>query len=191
MTTWSSGPGHPAEARGGGGRATVLRLGAAVLVLAAVVLAGVALLVDPSPSNVATPAEEPTDVALPDLGLFGGRVTVYGAAGPDDATAPLDLDCRLVDADGDELSSAKMSAFATTRAPVRVAGQELAPLFTVNGYPDGSRVQCPGAASLEPVAVSTASTFGALAGTVRGFAAVLSLVCLAVAALGLLLARRR
>lgn len=170
---------------------TVFRVGAAVLLLAAVVLGILAVSINPNPAPDARLAQYPTNVSLPDLGAFGGSVEVYADLTVVERTSPSDFDCVLVDADGDELSSAKMSAGIGPTRTRDIYGQELVRLFSVSSYPDGARVKCPGLADASPVAVLAPTTFGENAGMVRAFAAGTALLCLLVAAAAFAWTRRR
>lgn len=150
---------------------TALRIGAVLCLVAVAPLVLVALLVDSgSPSGAdARQVADPTSYELPDPGVFGGSVTVYGSADAP-AVAPSDLGCVLRDADGSELSRAKLSELAVLRAgtsSIVVDGARLEPLFEVKDYPDGARLACSDATSVAPIAVSTPTTFGSAALLVR------------------------
>jgi hypothetical protein len=178
-----------------GAQVTALRLGAVLCLVAVVPLALVALLVDsgdPSGGDLTT-VDDPTSYALPDSGLLGGSVTVYGAAA-DPGVAPSDLGCTLLSDSGSELSRAKLSELAVVRAgtpAVVVDGARLEPLFEVKDYPDGARLACSDATTVAPLAVSAPSTFGSAALVVRVVAAGGALLFLFVGVVGLLGLRRR
>lgn len=171
----------------------VLRLGAVACLIGAVILAVVAVTVDTgSPgSDTVTVTEDPTTIELPDPGLFGSQVVVFGVS-PDAGVAPSDLGCRLLTDSGHEQSVAKMSELRVLGTdPVTVDGQELNALFAVDSYPDGSVLACSAAQAAAPLALSQPSTFGS-AGTMVRVAAVLGSVAFFVVGLaGLLLFRPR
>jgi hypothetical protein len=164
-----------------------------MLAIAAVVLAGFAVLV-PSGSGsqpVATVVADPASFELPKPGTFGGEVVVYGK-GAAAGTSPADLGCRLVSRTGREQSSAKLSSLTVIGdPPVTVDDEQLAPLFAVQSYPSGSRVECDSTGSVEPLAVGGGSTFGGNGGLVRAFAGVGAVTCLVLALVGVALTRRR
>jgi hypothetical protein len=171
----------------------VLRLGAVLCLVGAVVTTIAAITVDsgsPSSSDV-TVVDRPTDVALPDPGLFGSEIVVYGASG-DAGVAPSDLGCRLLSEQGTEQSSAKMSELRVlSTPPITVDGDRLDALFTVGGYPSGATLACTDATSVAPLAISAPSTFGRAGLVVRITAGVATFAFLAVGVGGLLLLRRR
>jgi hypothetical protein len=174
---------------------TMLRLGAALCLVAVVPLTLAALLIDsgaPSGADV-TLVDDPASYALPDAGLFGGSVTVYGATDAP-STPPSDLGCVLLSEDGDELSTAKLSELAVVRAgtpAITVDGQRLQPLFEVKSYPDGALLACSDSAGAEPLAVSRPATFGSAALAVRVVAGAGALLFGVVGVVGLLAFRRR
>ncbi|MEZ0577366.1 hypothetical protein [Nocardioides sp. MH1] len=174
---------------------TMLRLGAALCLVAVVPLVLAALLIDsgdPSSADV-TVVDDPTSYSLPDAGPLGGSVVVYGVA-DSPSTPPSDLGCALLSEDGDELSTAKLSDLAVLRAGtpgVTVDGRRLQPLFEVKSYPDGARLACSDATSAEPLAVSRPATFGSAALAVRVVAGAGALLFLVVGVVGLLAFRRR
>jgi len=170
----------------------VLRLGAFACLLGVVVLAVVAIRAGSGDDAAPATGEvvDPTSFALPDPGLFGGQVVVYGSTDRP-GVRPAELGCRLVDKAGGEQSSAKMSELRVLdSAPVVVGGEQLQPLFSVGSYPAGARVECADADSIDPVAVSAPSTFGSSALAVRAFSAGGALLLLVVGIGGLLLTRR-
>ncbi|CAI9415467.1 hypothetical protein [Nocardioides sp. T2.26MG-1] len=170
-----------------------LRLGAVACLIGAVILAVVAITVDTgSPgSDGVSVVDDPTAVELPDPGLFGAQVVVFGSS-TDNGVAPSDLGCRLLTDSGHEQSVAKMSELRVLGTdPVTVDGQELRALFAVDSYPDGSVLACSSARAAAPLALSQPSTFGS-AGTMVRVAAVLGTVAFFVVGLvGLLLLRPR
>lgn len=175
----------------------VLRLGAVACLLGAVVTAFVALTIDTgspsgsSGSEQVRVVDDPQEIALPDPGLFGSEVVVYGASG-DAGVAPSDLGCRLLSRSGTEQSVAKMSELRALSTPaVTVEGQRLDPLFRVGSYPRGSVLACADGQTVAPVALSEASTFGSAAPMVRVAAVMATLAMLAVGLGGLLALRRR
>jgi len=170
-----------------------LRLGAVACLLGAVVTTLVAITVDSgSPtSKQVTVVEDPREIALPDPGLFGSQVVVYGASG-DAGVAPSGLGCRLLTRDGREQSAARMSDLKVLSTPaVTLDDQRLDPLFSVGSYPRGSRLACTQAQGVAPVALSEPSTFGTAATAVRLTAALGTPVLLAVGVGGLVVFRRR
>lgn len=161
-------------------------------ILAAGVCTVAVFMVDPSPPSeqeIVLVENDPSEIQLPDLGLFGGQVVVYGASGGS-GVAPQDLECRLLTSTGREQNSAKMSyLFLITQPPVSVEGTRLYPLFAVSSYPSGSVLKCDRAASVAPLAVSQPSTFGGLAGLVRVTAAVGAVISFMVGVVGWFLFR--
>ena len=172
---------------------TALLFGSVMLAIGAVVLAGFAVLV-PSGSGgagAATVVGDPGSFELPGPGTFGGEVVVYGK-GAAAGTSPADLGCRLVSRTGREQSSAKLNSLTVIGdPPVSVDGEQLSPLFAVQSYPAGSRVECDSAAAVEPLAVGSGSTFGGNSSLVRAFAGAGAVTCLLLALVGLALTRRR
>ncbi len=172
---------------------TALLFGSTMLALAAVVLAGFAILL-PSGSGQrpgASVVSDPRSIELPKPGLFGGEVVVYGKGAAVD-TSPADLGCRLVSRTGHEQSSAKLSSLTVIGdPPVTVDGQQLAPLFAVQSYPSGSRVECASTGSVEPLALGGGSTFGGNGALVRALSGVGALACLVLALVGVVITRRR
>lgn len=152
----------------------ILRVGSALVLVGAAVLALFAVFIDSSSTTASDlePVGDPQAIALPEPGYLGGEVTVYSAAaGSHPRVAPRDLGCRLLDKDGRALSQAKMTeAFLTARS-VQDDGQTYQPLFTVGDYPSGARIACDRAAGAAPLAVSKPTAFGHLASVVRLFAA--------------------
>ena len=174
-------------------QATALRFGAVMLILGAVVLAVVAITADTGPveSDDLTVADDPTSIPLPDPGLFGSHVVVYGA-GETGSDGPGALGCRLVDRSGNEQSAAKMSELSVLSDPsVTVDGESLQPLFEVRSYPSGSVVACTAADSVAPVAVSAGSTFGSSGLLVRAAAGGGAVVLLVVGIAGWFVFRPR
>lgn len=158
-----------------------LRAGSILLMLCGVGLAVFAALYSPQSTGAGdlTVVDDPTSFELPDPGLFGGEVIVYGAGTGDQS--PRDLGCRLLGRSGDEQSSAKMSELAVlTVDPATVDGRRLEPLFAVRSYPQGATISCSQGGSVAPIAITDESTFGRLGPLVRGFAGGLALVCLVV-----------
>lgn len=171
----------------------MLRFGAVMLLLAAVVLAAVAVLADSGDAadDGVTPVADPAEIALPATGLFGGGVVVYGAVEQPGLGAE-EFGCRLLSSGGREQSAAKMTYLSVLGVPpVSVDGERLQPLFEVSSYTDGSVVACDDLGSVAPVAVTAPSTFGGLGGAVRAFAAGAALLCLALGVGGLVLLRSR
>lgn len=176
-----------------GDRRAALRFGSAALVLAAVILSVFAFTIDSGPTTAADLEQVPdgTEIVLPRLGLFGGSVTVYGTTDRPAPTAA-DLGCSLLSESGSRQSSAKISDLRVLGRPdVSRDGVDLVPLFEVGHYPSGSRVVCETASNVTPLFVSAPRTFGGLGLLVRVFAATSAVLCLVVAAIGLLLTRRR
>lgn len=174
------------------GMRLALRFGAAVLAVAAVVLVVVAATV-PSRSRDAAPkpVSDPTAIALPKPGLFGGSVTVYGRA-ERAGVPPSELGCRLLSRTGREQSSAKMSDLRVVSAePVTVDGQQLQPLFSIGSYSSGTTLACTDATVAEPLALGSPSTFAERGGLVRAAAAAGAAVCAVLAVLGFVFTRRR
>ena len=173
-------------------QSTTLRVGALLLVLAAVLLAVVAVTVDTSdPADGLEVVDDPTAIELPRLGLFGGEVTVYGAADRPSVAAS-DLGCRLLSESGSEQSSAKMSHLDVLgQDAAEVDGTAVQPLFSVGSYPSGAVVSCSDADAVTPLAVSRPSTFGDNGAMVRALAASTAVLCLVVALVGWLLTSRR
>ncbi|MQW76346.1 hypothetical protein GHK92_10700 [Nocardioides sp. dk4132] len=170
-----------------------LRLGAIACLLGAVVTAFVAITVDSAPPGSAevSIADDPREIALPDPGLFGSQVVVYGASG-DTGVAPSELGCRLLTRDGAEQSTARMSELRVLSTPaVTVEDRRLDALFSVGSYPRGSVLACSDAQAVAPVALSQPSTFGSAATMVRITAALATPAFLAVGIGGLVLLRRR
>lgn len=173
-------------------QALFLRLGAVACLLGAVVMTVAAVTVDSdSPgSEQVTVIDDPTEVALPDPGLFGSELVVYGATDADNGTPPSDLGCRLLTRDGHEQSVAKMSELGAISTPsVTVEGQQLQALFTVDSYPDGSILECADAQAVAPLALSAPSTFGGAGTMVRAAAVLGAITFLVVGVAGLLLTR--
>jgi hypothetical protein len=172
-------------------QALVLRLGAVACLLGAVVMTVAALTVDsgsPAAGEV-TVADDPTEITLPDPGLFGSEVVVYGGSG-DTGVAPSDLGCRLLSRTGREQGVAKMSELAVISTPsVTVADQRLDALFTVDSYPAGSVLACSDAQQVAPLALSEPSTFGRAGAVVRVTAALGAVTFLVVGLVGLLITR--
>ena len=172
---------------------TALLFGSVMLAIAAVVLAGFAVLV-PSGSgggSSATVVADPGSFELPKPGAFGGEVVVYGKTAAADTRAA-DLGCRLVSRTGREQSSAKLNSLTVIGDPsVTVDGEQLRPLFAVQSYPSGSRLECDSTGSVEPLAVGSGSTFGGNGGLVRAVAGVGAVTCLVLALVGVVLTRRR
>ncbi|NPC95269.1 hypothetical protein [Nocardioides sp. zg-DK7169] len=170
-----------------------LRLGAIACLLGAVVTAFVAITVDSTApgSEAVSVADDPQEIALPDPGLFGSQVVVYGASG-DTGVSPSDLGCRLLTRDGAEQSTARMSALRVLSTPaITVEDQRLDPLFTVGSYPRGSVLACSDAQAVAPMALSRPSTFGTAATMVRVSAVLATPTLLVVGVGGLLVLRRR
>ncbi|WP_435743816.1 hypothetical protein [Nocardioides sp. SYSU DS0663] len=171
----------------------VLRLGAVACLVGAVVAAYLAVTIDSAPPDGgrAVVAADPREVPLPDPGLFGSQVIVYGASG-EAGVAPSDLGCRLLSRRGTEQSTAKMSELRVLSTPaITLDGENLDPLFSVDSYPSGSVLACSGAAGIAPLAISAPSTFGTAGLVVRGAAALASLTMLGVGLGGLVALRRR
>jgi hypothetical protein len=168
-----------------------LRLGAVACLVGCVVLVVVALTVDTGDATAdeVSVVDDPAAFALPDPGVFGGQVVVYGEAdGP--GVAPRDLGCRLLSRSGTEQSAARMSQLRVLGTdPVEVDGQRLEPLFTVGSYPRGSTIECTQAGP-GPYAVSIPSTFGTAGPLVRGVAIAGAVAMLAVGLGGLVVLRR-
>jgi hypothetical protein len=174
-------------------QALALRFGAVMLVLAAVVLAVLAITVDSGSvgSDDLTVVDDPTSFDLPDPGLFGSHVVVYGA-GRTGGAGPEALGCRLLDRSGHAQSAAKMSELSVLSDPsVTVDGQDLRPLFAVRSYPSGSVVECSDAATVAPLAVSSGSTFGSAGLLVRAVAGGAAVVCLLLGVVGWFVFRPR
>ena len=172
---------------------TALLFGSVMLAIAAVVLAGFAVLV-PSGADGPASASVVADAGsfeLPKPGAFGGEVVVYGKGAAADTSAA-DLGCRLVSRTGREQSSAKLNSLTVIGdPPVTVDGEQLTPLFAVQSYPSGSRVECDSTGSVEPLAIGGGSTFGGNSGLVRAFAGAGAVTSLALALVGVALTRRR
>lgn len=172
---------------------TMLRFGAVMCLVAVLPATLAALLIDSDTSAAEVRrAADPAAVALPDLGVFGGSVTVYGRTG-DAVVAPSDLGCVLVDDTGEELNQAKVSHLSPSlrgTSSVTVDGEELRPLFEVRSYPDGARLACSDPGAAEPLAVSDPNTFGSAALTVRVVAALAAVMFFAVGTVALLALRR-
>lgn len=169
---------------------TTLRLGAAMLLLAAAVLAAFALFAPSSPGSDVEAVEEPDSIALPSVGLFGGSVTLYGDVDAE-GVGTSGVDCTLRTADGSELSSAKVDELAVVgrRDTVELDGTTLRPLLEVSGYPSGATLACEPGSFPQTAAVGASSTFGSLVGLVRGFAGFMAVVCLVLGGVALLVLR--
>lgn len=174
----------------GSAQAAALRFGAVMMVIASVALGVVALTVSGDPGGTRVrPVTDPEQITLPDPGLFGGGVVVYGAA-DQPGVPPDELGCRLLRSSGTEQSSAKLSDLSVLQTPpVSSQGTRLQPLFEVSSYTDGSVVACDDLASVAPVVVAAPSTFGGLGSQVRALAAAGAAICLVVGLLGLVLLR--
>jgi hypothetical protein len=169
-----------------------LRVGAVILAFAAVVLVVLAVLVEPSDQPGELDAvEDPSSIALPRLGLFGGETVLYGVAdGP--AVPAADLGCRLLSESGSELSTAKMSQLKVLDRPgAELDGARLEPLFAVSSYPSGSLLACADADDFAPLAVSEPSTFGDNATLVRATALGGAGACVVMAVVGWLVGSPR
>lgn len=169
---------------------STLRLGAVMLLLAAVVLAAFALFAPSSSGSDVEEVDDPGSIALPSLGLFGGSVMLYGDV-PADGVGTSGVDCTLRTADGSEQSSAKISELAVAGRgdTVELDGTTLRPLLEVRGYPSGSTLACESGSFPQPAAVGSSSTFGSLGGLVRVFAGFMAVVCLVLGGVALLVLR--
>jgi len=165
-----------------------LRFGAVMALIGAVVLAGFAVLLDDSAEEEVRAVSDPSAIALPAPGLFGGSVTVYGA--PDSGATPSSLGCRLLDRSGHEQSRAKMSELAAVSLDdVTLDGTRLEPLFVVRSYPSGASLECPQATAQHGLAISSGSTFGGNATLVRAVAGAGAVLFLVVALIGFVITR--
>lgn len=168
----------------------VLRAGAALCILASLVLSGFAVQIDAHPKTTLTTATDPTRIELPKPGLFGGDVTVYAKGAARRAT-PEGLRCVLVSKSGREQSSAKMSSIALLMTrPKPATTDEFVPVFTVSNYPAGSRLECAKARNAT-LAVNNPTTFGAAAPLVKWSAGLFAVGAFTLGTGWLFMSRRR
>ena len=171
-------------------------MAAVVFPIGAVVLVVIAVLVKPTePGGKLDAVDDPESITLPRLGLFGGETALYGVADRPGVPAS-DLGCRLLSADGDELSSAKLSDLRVLlgrRGSSELGGTTVEPLFIISSYPSGAVLACTDADAFAPLALAEPSTFGDNAGLVRATAIGAAVTCalMAVLAWVLLLGMRR
>lgn len=188
MTQAGSTRGRSRTLRLSGAQSTVLRTGGVILLVAAVLLVAVALFAPSGSGSKAHEVTDPAHVVLPTPGLFGATAVVYGSPG-ESGTSPKELGCRLLYSNGKAQSTAKLSYLMVRGSQVTVAGQRLAPLFRASSYPAGSYVSCTDASA--PLAVSGNDPLHGLGGLIRGFAAVIAVVCLALGLSSIFVLRRR
>ncbi|MGE9808368.1 MULTISPECIES: hypothetical protein [unclassified Janibacter] len=141
----------------------------------------------PARDTASAMAVDGTSFALPDPGLLGGSVTVYGSQAVEDHHV---LGCRLLSSSGSEQSRARMSALgALSEEPVVLDGVRLVPIFTVSQVSTGERLECAQPEAAGEMAVGAASTFGGLTDGVRLLALTLGVLALGLGLASIIAAR--
>lgn len=170
----------------------VMRAGGVLLLATALLLVAAFVALGTTGEPSVKRAESLSEVSLPDAGLFGGAVTVYGNV--DEGTG-FDIGahgCSLVADSGTDRGAVKLSTITVLGADlVEVDGEELAPLFEVRRWADGDVVRCASPSGISVVALSSPTLFGSLAGPVRWMSLGAAVLCLVVGLVGLGLGRRR